>query len=98
MSVFTEIEFLGYRISKVGIQPNQIGIETIERYPIPQNLKSLQCFLGMASYFRKFIKSFSVIAKPFHELLRKNVEFKFGKEQLKVFQILKQILKAARST
>ncbi|XP_025265055.1 uncharacterized protein LOC112638147 [Camponotus floridanus] len=91
----TEIEFLGYRISKIGIQPNKSGIETIEKYPIPQNLKSLQCFLGMASYFRKFIEGFSVIAKPLHELLRKNVEFKFGKEQLKAFQILKRKLQEA---
>ena len=91
----TEIEFLGYRISKDGIQPNKSGIEALERYPIPQDLRSLQCFLGLASYFRKFIEKFSVIAKPLYDMLRKNVEFKLGKNQLEAFDMLKQKLQEA---
>lgn len=91
----TEIEFLGYRISENGVQPNKAGAEAVENYPIPQNVRSLQCFLGMASYFRKFIEGFSLIAKPLHELLRKNVEFKFGEEELKAFVDLKKKLQEA---
>lgn len=83
-----QVEFLGYRISESGVQPSEMEVRAIEEYPIPQNMRSLQCFLGMGSYFRTFIEGFSVIAKPLHELLRKNVEFKFGK-QLKAFQTLK---------
>lgn len=67
----TEIEFLGYCISGKGVQPNKSGVEAIEKYPIQQDQRSLRCFLGMASYFRKFIEGFSVTAKPLHELLRK---------------------------
>jgi len=91
----TEIEFLGYHVSENGIRPTKSGVETIENYPIPQSMRSLQRFVGMASYYRKYIEGFSIIAKPLYDLLRKNVEFYFGEQQLKAFQALKQKLQQA---
>jgi len=54
----TEIEFLEYRVSENGIQPTKCEVETIENYPVPKNIfeRSLRCFVGMASYYRKHIK------------------------------------------
>lgn len=46
----------------------------------------------MCFYFRKFIQSFSTIAKPLYDLLRKNVVFKFGENELSAFEILKKKL------
>ncbi|XP_018406278.1 PREDICTED: uncharacterized protein LOC108782494 [Cyphomyrmex costatus] len=88
----TEVEFLGYRISESGVKPNKAGVNAIENYPTPDNIKSLQRFLGMIAYFRKFIEGFSVIAKPLYDQLRKNVEFMFGEQQFQAFQSLKKRL------
>lgn len=59
--------------SRITVDPNKV--ETIKNYPIPTNLKELRSFLGLASYYRKFIKQFSAIVKPLTVHLReKNCE------------------------
>jgi len=69
--MFTEIEYLGYLITLEGIRPTTSGVEAVSNFPIPQSVKSVQSFLGLCSYFRKFIEGFSVIAKPLYDLLKK---------------------------
>lgn len=61
--LFTKIEYLGYSITSEGIRPTISGVEAVSKFPIPQNLRNVHSFLGLCSYFRKFIKGFSVIAK-----------------------------------
>jgi len=56
--------------------------------PTPRNTKNIR-FIGFASYFRKFIPRFSIIAKPLYELIKKDVMFKFGVEENKAFKALK---------
>lgn len=86
----TEIDFLGYSISEKGIQPIKTGVEAVVKFPISQNIHNLQSFLGLSSYFRKFINGFALIAKPLYDLSRKNTPFKFGEEQLNAFEALKE--------
>ncbi|XP_011883821.1 PREDICTED: uncharacterized protein K02A2.6-like [Vollenhovia emeryi] len=93
--LFTEIEYLGYKISREGVRPTENGIAAIVRFPIPRDLRGVKRFLGMCSYFRKFIEGFSTLAKPLTDLTRKNAEFRFGEKELQVFEILKQKLIAS---
>lgn len=89
---FEEIDYLGYRIHNSDIQPNPANIEAIERFPVPKNARDVHSFLGLASYFRKFIRHFATIAKPLYDLIRKDAAFRFGEMELDVFNRFKQML------
>jgi len=87
--LYDRITYLGYLIYENGIQPSAENIESVVNYPIPRNTKEVQRFIGLASYFRKFVPNFSVIAKPLYDLLKKNAEFKFGIEENTAYEALK---------
>lgn len=65
-----QVEFLGLVISKDGIKTNPKKVKAIVDFPIPRTLKELRSFLGLAGYYRRFIKDFAKIAKPLTTLLR----------------------------
>ncbi|XP_063994848.1 uncharacterized protein LOC135172624 [Diachasmimorpha longicaudata] len=90
--MFTEIEFLGYIISEQGVKPNSLDVSAVLDFSIPQNVQAVQRFLGMTSYFRKFIEGFSLRARPLYNLVRKETVFKFAEEELKSFEELKRKL------
>jgi len=54
-------------------------------------VKNIQKFLGLANYYRQFMKDFSRIAKPLHRLVRKNEKWNWEGKQEKVFEELKQV-------
>lgn len=86
------IQFLGYRITENCITPASHNVEAIKSYPVPKNFKDVQSFLGLTSYFRRFIKKFSLLAKPLYDLLKRETNFKFGEEELNSFETLKTLL------
>lgn len=88
----TRLDYLGYTVTSEGIQPTTQGIGTIKTFPVPRNVRDVQSFLGLCSYFRKFVEGFSVIAKPLYDLTKKNVEFQFGEAEQRVFEVLKDRL------
>lgn len=65
-----KVEFLGFVISDKGVETNPKKIEAIAKYPLPKTLKHLRSFLGLAGYYRRFIKDFAKMAKPLSSLLR----------------------------
>lgn len=84
-----EIIFLGYIVNKYGIRPSGNNISAIKNYPLPINIKQVHSFIGLTSYFRRFIKNYSIIAKPLFDLLKKEAKFEFGPKCVSVFEELK---------
>ena len=77
----TEIKFLGYRVTNEGLTMDPSRISAINAMPLPKNKKQLQAFLGVANYYRFFVKNFATIAEPLYQLLRKNTTFKWTDKQ-----------------
>ena len=88
-----EIDYLGHVITNKGeLKVNKDKVNAIEKLPPPTSLKGARQFLGMAGFYRKFIKDFSKTAEPLTGLTRKNAVFHWGKEQQDAFDKIKQSL------
>ncbi|CAG9086928.1 unnamed protein product [Plutella xylostella] len=85
----TQIEYLGYEISAHGVKPGEKKIEAVKKFPVPRNVHELRQFLGLASYFRKFVKGFGEIARPLTCLLKQDVSWKWTQSEQNAFQTLK---------
>jgi hypothetical protein len=68
----TEIEYLGHLFSSHGVHANPSKLASMTNWPIPRNIKSLQGFLGLIGYYRKFIRGYGTLAAPLTILLKKN--------------------------
>ncbi|MCO5604075.1 hypothetical protein L7F22_058232 [Adiantum nelumboides] len=87
-----EIHFLGHIVSKDGVRMDPAKIKAIQDWSEPINLHEVRSFLGLCSYYRRFICFFADIATPLHDLTRKDVVFWFGEKQQIVFKLLKEKL------
>ena len=83
-----EVEFLGHIVTPEGIKPCADKVAAIKEFPRPKTAKEVASFLGLAGYYRKFIKDFGRIARPL-DLLRKQSDFHWGQEEEIAFQELK---------
>ena len=86
------INFLGHTVSGKGIEPLQDKVKIIAEFPIPTRVKDVRCFIGMCSYFRKHIKSFSQVSSPLTDLTRQEKKFTWTQECDDAFQTLKNAL------
>ena len=75
-----EVSFLGHIVSKEGIRVDLKKIEVVVEWKPPRNVTEVCSFLGLAGYYRRFVKGFSMIAAPMTRLLQKNVKFEWGEE------------------
>lgn len=90
-----ECRILGHIVNNLGIKVDPEKTFLMSTYPTPRNVKQLRRFLGMASYYRRFIENFSKIADPLNLLLHKEVEFKWQEAQELAFDKLKTCLSSA---
>ena len=70
-----QVAFLGHVVSKDGIQVDPKKIEVVTEWPRPTTVTEIRSFLGLAGYYRRFMKNFSKIAAPLMRLTQKNVKF-----------------------
>lgn len=87
-----EIKYLGHLVSEKGIATDPKKISAVKDWPPPKTKKQVRSFLGLSSYYRKFVKNFSLIAKPLFLLTENNVKFNWTFECDLAFEKLKQNL------
>ena len=90
-----EVKYLGYVISANGIKTDPEKVSSIQKLHAPSDVKGVRSFLGMCSYYRRFIPNFSQIAKPLTELTKKNRNFVWTSDCQKAFDTLRKSLTEA---
>jgi len=70
-----KIGFLGVVIGPSGIEMEKEKVDRVLSWPEPRNVKDVRKFLGLANYYRRFIKSFAQVARPMNVLTRKDVKW-----------------------
>ncbi len=75
------VEYLGHVIYLGGLGVQQIKVEAIALISHPTDVSGVYTFMGLANYYRMYVKGFSAMAKPLNMLLRLDEEWKWGDEQ-----------------
>lgn len=89
------LRYLGHIIDKNGIHTDPEKVRTIEEWPIPGNVRQVRQFLGLASWYRRFVDNFARLAGPLIRLTKKRVRWSWGPEQQNALETLKKALTSA---
>ena len=85
----SSVEFLGLIVGKDSISMDQSKVEGVKNWPVPTKVKHVQAFLGLANFYRRFIKDFAKIARPLTRLTCKEIPWEWSQEQQAAFDALK---------
>ena len=85
-----EVEFLGVVIGPEGIKMEKGKVKGVLEWPTPKYVKDVQKFLGLANYYRWFIKGFATVARPLHDLVKKDKKWEWMEKQEEMFKELKE--------
>ena len=88
----TSVEYLGHVVGRDGVQTTEDKVEKVRDWPIPTSPTEVRQFLGLTSYYRRFMKEYARKAKPLHRLTEKDREFVWTEECDNAFSQLKQTL------
>ena len=89
------VQFLGHIVSEEGVHTDPGKIEAVKNWPEPTTVKQVRSFLGLCSYYRRFIEGFASIARPLHKLTNKAEKFQWTSHQQQSFDQLKIALTTA---
>ena len=90
-----EVEYLGHVVSQDGLKTNPRLVDAVRSFPTPSSVQTTKRFLGLSSYYRRFIKNFAAVAQPLHHLTRTDVQFRWCVECVRAFDELKHRLTSA---
>ena len=88
----TNLRFLGHVVSAQGVAVDREKVRAVQDFPVPQNLKQLQRFLGMAGWYHRFVPNFSTLTDPLNALKRKGEKFIWSSACQAAFEAVKQHL------
>lgn len=91
----SQINFLGVIVGRDGVKADPSKVATVRDWPVPKNESELRSFLGLANYFRKFIRGFSSLAAPLTSLTGKTADFTWTPTHQVVFEQIKEALCSA---
>ena len=66
---------MGHFVSKEGVLVDHVKIKVVSEWPRPKNVTDIRSFLYLAGYYRRFVKYFTIIAKPMTNLIKKDSKF-----------------------
>jgi len=89
------VVFLGFIVNKNGIHVDPEKIKVIQEWPIPKNVRDIRSFHGLISFYGRFIPTFSTLASPLNELVKKDISFVWGEKQQHDFDKIKARLTQA---
>ena len=92
---YTQLSIFGHIIDSSGVKPDPSRIKPVSEFPKPSTTKDVRSFLGLCSYYRRFIKGFANIANPLNSLLQKSKSFVWENKQEESFLTLKKCLTTA---
>lgn len=84
-----DVQYLGYKVDRNGVHPDQSKIKAIVEMQPPTSVRALRTFIGMCGYYQRFIPDFAALAKPLHQLTKKDENWQWGQEQQHAFETLK---------
>lgn len=87
-----EVTYCGYVISKEGVRPMPDNVDAVQDAPKPTNVKELKSFLGMVNYYHNYMQGLATLTEPLHNLLRKDVVWRWSSECADAFQKIKNML------
>ena len=87
-----QVSFLGHIVSKEGVAADPDKTKQVANWPTPSSKREVQQFLGLANYYRRFVKDYATIAKPLHHLTEKDCEFVWTEECQAAFDKLRNSL------
>ena len=91
-----ELPFMGHIVGRDGVKPDPEKVAAICKLPAPQNQTELRRIIGMATYLGRFLDDLSTLVKPMTDLLKSDVVWQWGPEQVKAFQNLKDTMSSER--
>ncbi|WVZ73092.1 hypothetical protein U9M48_021440 [Paspalum notatum var. saurae] len=90
-----EVSFLGHILSEKGVAVDPSKVKDVLNWKQPETVTEIRSFLGLAGYYRRFIKDFSKAAKPMTSLTKKNAKYLWSSNCEEAFQTLKKLLTSA---
>ncbi|QRW18194.1 Retrotransposable element Tf2 protein [Rhizoctonia solani] len=88
----TSVEYLGIIVLDKGFSLDKLKIQAVQEWPTPTKVKEVQSFLGFANFLRRFVANFSHMARPLHNLVKKDTLWKWDAREQEAFQELKNAI------
>ena len=92
----SSVSYLGYQIDKEGLHPLASKLDAIKQAPQPRNVTELKSFLGLLTYYGKFLPHLPTMLAPLYKLLRQNVSCKWTSKQQEAFKKSRSMLTSSQ--
>jgi hypothetical protein len=86
------VDYLRLVISPRGISMEEKKVQAVKEWPIPQNVKQVQSFLGFANFLQRFVPNYSTLARPLHNRTHKENKWEWGESEQRSFEAIKEAI------